>query len=72
MPFATTARTDMTGLVTEYLAGRPVKVFFHSQGWSVECNAGVLVDCGTDVFQNLEPLVRALKDAGVERLILEP
>lgn len=62
----------MAGLAAEYRAGHPVKVFFHSQGWSAECNAGILEDCGTDVFHNLEPLVRALKDAGVDRLTLVP
>jgi hypothetical protein len=70
--FSTTARTDRDGVVAAFKRGHQVKVFKHSSGWSVECNAGLLSNSGTDVVKELEPLVQTLKEAGVDRLLLEP
>jgi len=71
MVFATSARTDMNGLVTAYQAGLVIKIFRHAGGWSVECPNGVLENAGTDQFAQLEPLVDALKAKGIDRVILE-
>jgi hypothetical protein len=70
--FGTTARINVRELVTAYKNGSAIKLFKHPGGWSVECNAGVLADAGTDQFSALEPLVTSLKDAGVDRMTLEP
>jgi hypothetical protein len=54
--FTTNARIDMTGLVSGFRGGMPIKIFRHSGGWSVECGNGMLMDAGTDQFHALEPL----------------
>jgi hypothetical protein len=70
--FATSARTDMDGLVAAFARGEQINVFSHSGGWSVQCSSGVLLDAGIDEFKALEPLIEALKSAGIGRLVLEP
>lgn len=70
--FATSARTDMGGLVAAFARGEEIKIFGHGGGWSVQCSSGLLRDAGIDEFKVLEPLVEALKSAGIGRLVLEP
>jgi hypothetical protein len=70
--FATSARTNMDGLVAAFARGEEIKIFGHNGGWSVQCPSGVLCDAGVDEFKVLEPLVEALKVAGIGRLVLEP
>ena len=71
MIFSTIVRTDMAGVAASFRANKLVKVFRHSEGWSVDCPEGLLVDSGTDKFSALEPLLEALKSNGVDQVILE-
>lgn len=70
--FATSARTDMAGVIAANKRRDSIKIFRHSGGWSVECSSGILLDNGVDKFSALEPLVDAPKAAGISTLTLEP
>ncbi|WP_192333392.1 hypothetical protein [Comamonas sp. CMM01] len=67
----TTARTNMKDFVEKNRSRESTKIFKHQAGWSAECSLGLLMDAGTDTFVELEPLLNALRDAGVERITVE-
>lgn len=67
----TTARTNMKDFVEKNRSREFTKIFKHQAGWSAECSLGLLMDAGTDTFVELEPLLNALRDAGVERITVD-
>lgn len=69
--FGTTARVNMKDFVEKARSKENTKIFKHSTGWSAECSLGLLEDSGTDTFVAIEPLLNALRDAGVESITVE-
>jgi hypothetical protein len=71
MQFQSIARASLEDVAACYRAGESIKLFRQDNLWSVECSKGLLVDNGTDRFIELDPLLNALKDAGIENLTLQ-
>ena len=71
MQFQSTARVALKDVVACYRAGEPIKLFRQDSRWCVECSKGLLLDNGTDRFTDLDPLLNALKDKGIETLSLQ-